>query len=905
MLINGNLTNDPQLIANEFASAHSNIVNPPVIPNSTLDELLLEYNLTLFDIFPQFKQLTSPFSTTKDFKKVLKSMKSNSAPGISTQTKVLFEFLFDIIPNITTKALNYLYTIDIDKSPFAWIKDRNIIFLPKNLFGLSAPDNCRPISLLELVYKILSKALNNKISPLLSNIVSSNQFGFVKQRQMAVATISITSVLNHINTNKEDAQLLSFDFSKAFDKTLPQVTDKIINHILPNGDLAKAIIQLTNGGTFRAKVNECVSSFFDIVIGSGQGDPYSSTKFLPLNHIFVSCLSSPKLHSITYKINSQLIQPGSFADDNWFFTKLKTNSDVQELKTLLVKLKKSIGLEINFAKTKILVNGKYPDSLNTLGNICQQFKHLGVQISFNHKLASKTTYDILIEKIAKKAKLMPLRAGYNLLKRRNLCLSLLNSMCYHIYRVYAPNENEIKRLWKEISKFLWSICNKDGEINYRYKISQKRIELPFYKGGLNFLKPENQAFSIWLTSFFNVLVYAYRFPQSNIGIVLTNLKVNMKTILSCFSYKSVIDNQKAIREIYPLQARNNIEKMCSFFYDLEHNSDFFFQSPISQSCWSNSANPLTQTEISILKRLNKLTFASILQSRNLGKNVFFIPELSDNVRQLLIEQNLLSIIPKLESIINATKNSFPRDKNFKHKKLGVLMKPISAQIFASNSIFSLYFKRLLKQNNSIKAPSVITRSRDKLYFPDNELFFSSFKKLFGLPIILHYKCFFYEQFLRVLPSRNKLFKFKLSESNMCLKCPDIVCTTEHAIFECPFPKYFSHALALFLDAKFNQSRPQYIFLRENFFLFNMFYDEFSIQDFIQLSHLILISKERALKSSNDISIMRWNHVNYFSQSLLITQFARKLLLSAGFEIDLITSFFEFLVANQLMLQYFI
>jgi hypothetical protein len=85
----------------------------------------------------------------------------------------------------------------------------------------------------------------------------------------------------------------------------------------------------------------------------------------------------------------------------------------------------------------------------------------------------------------------------------------------------------------------------------------------------------------------------------------------------------------------------------------------------------------------------------------------------------------------------------------------------------------------------------------------------------------------------------------------------------------------------------------------------MFYDEFSIQDFIQLSHLILISKERALKSSNDISIMRWNHVNYFSQSLLITQFARKLLLSAGFEIDLITSFFEFLVANQLMLQYFI
>ena len=112
--------------------------------------------------------------------------------------------------------------------------------------------------------------------------------------------------------------------------------------------------------------------------------------------------------------------------------------------------------------------------------------------------------------------------------------------------------------------------------------------------------------------------------------------------------------------------------------------------------------------------------------------------------------------------------------NFDKSKLKHLLTPISSKICTNPSLFSFHFKKLHKKTFYIDPPSIATRLRDQIYFPDKELFFISFNKIFSLPIILHYKNFFYEQFLRVLPSRNKLFKFKYVENPNCLKCSNII-----------------------------------------------------------------------------------------------------------------------------------
>ena len=52
-------------------------------------------------------------------------------------------------------------------------------------------------------------------------------------------------------------------------------------------------------------------------------------------------------------------------------------------------------------------------------------------------------------------------------------------------------------------------------------------------------------------------------------------------------------------------------------------------------------------------------------------------------------------------------------------------------------------------------------------------------------------------------------------------------------------------------------------MKENFYLFNMHYDVFSNDDYLQLTLMILIAKERSLKINNDECLIRWNNFDFF------------------------------------------
>ena len=82
-------------------------------------------------------------------------------------------------------------------------------------------------------------------------------------------------------------------------------------------------------------------------------------------------------------------------------------------------------------------------------------------------------------------------------------------------------------------------------------------------------------------------------------------------------------------------------------------------------------------------------------------------------------------------------------------------------------------------------------------------------------------------------------------------------------------------LAIFLDKYFNDGRPEFIFLRENLYLFNIFYGTLVIE-YTQISLLILVAKERSLKISKDDCLKNFNKFNCISQSILVTQFTSKL-----------------------------
>ena len=110
---------------------------------------------------------------------------------------------------------------------------------------------------------------------------------------------------------------------------------------------------------------------------------------------------------------------------------------------------------------------------------------------------------------------------------------------------------------------------------------------------------------------------------------------------------------------------------------------------------------------------------------------------------------------------------------------------------------------------------------------------------FTLPLPLYFKSFYLEQISRTLVSKRKLCHFGHSDTTKCILC-NVDSSLEHALFSCLFPKYFINALALYLDSIFNHDIPEFIHLKENFYLFNTWYPVFANNEiYFQLSLLIL------------------------------------------------------------------
>ena len=117
--------------------------------------------------------------TYEECKEALSSFSKDKSPGEDGFTAEFYIKFFDILGEDLVKSLNHAY----EKGELSISQRRGVItLLPKDESSLLDLKNWRPITLLNVDYKIAAKAIATRMESALPFLIHTNQTGFIKRR---------------------------------------------------------------------------------------------------------------------------------------------------------------------------------------------------------------------------------------------------------------------------------------------------------------------------------------------------------------------------------------------------------------------------------------------------------------------------------------------------------------------------------------------------------------------------------------------------------------------------------------------------------------------------------------------------------------------------------------------------
>ena len=141
-------------------------------------------------------------------------MPNNKSPGNDGLTKEFYETFWEELKTPLISSFECAF-IKVELSPSQ--KQAVIKLIEKLDRDKRFIKNWRPISLLNVDTKIISKVLSGRIKEVLPSLISSNQTAYVDGRIISESGRLISDILEITDLSKQNGILLTIDIEKAFD----------------------------------------------------------------------------------------------------------------------------------------------------------------------------------------------------------------------------------------------------------------------------------------------------------------------------------------------------------------------------------------------------------------------------------------------------------------------------------------------------------------------------------------------------------------------------------------------------------------------------------------------------------------------------------------------------------------
>lgn len=615
--------------------------------------------------------------------------------------------------------------------------------------------NWRPISLLNVDYKIASKALALRVEKIIHNLIHSDQSGFVKGRYIGESVRIIQDIMDFTKNKNIPGLLLFLDFEKAFDSLEWDFLFEALKCMNFGLEFISYVKSLYTNISSCILNNGITSQYFNIGRGVRQGDPLSSYLFiLSIEYLSCSIRNNPNINGI--KINDKDFKIVQYADDTTCIL------DGEQSATTLLELIKSFsevsGLKLNVNKSQGLWLGSRRYSNERLFDVDwpkEPVKALGVYFSYDINAAEEMNFT---------PKLKQIQTILNIWKSRKLTLSgkilliktfALSKFVYLASVTHIP-ETVVLQIEKIIFDFLWN-----GGKGF---IKRSSIIGDISDGGLKMVDVK----SLFLSQ---KLRWVGRYNNSN-----SNWKILFDEFLAphggdlvfhCNSSSKQVDKWHRVPIFY--------KDMLKSYFDLVNFND---DNPYTQCIWNNKHICINKKPCFNSLFLNcGIKLISDLFYEN-GEIIPFNAWHDNGVPNncYLQWRSLIGAIPGAWK--QALKQGFNREICMLN---GFLLKYedeyINVGDMTSKMIYSVFVKRI--QNPPISQKRYI----DEFDFDD-----ADWKTIYLMPFKSCYdvrtRIFQYKINVRCLMTNSRLFKMNITDTDMCSHCNNAPETYNHLFWEC-------------------------------------------------------------------------------------------------------------------------
>jgi hypothetical protein len=383
-------------------------------------------------------------------------MENGKSPGTDGMTVDFFKFFWKQLGMFIVRSLNEGF---IKKEMSITQREGIIVCLPKGDKPREYLKNWRPISLLNVVYKIGSSCIASRIKTVLPSLIHEDQTGFVSGRYIGDNLRLIYDVTHLLKEKRLPGLLVSLDFEKAFDSISWKYMHQVLQVFGFGEDICQWIQAFYSNINASVIVNGKASQNFSIEKGCRQGDPISPYLFILCVELLACKIrENDKIRGI--KIGETECKISQFADD----TSLLLEGDEQsyeELFSTLDQFERISGLKLNYDKTcnvwlgsKINSNVEYLKHLNMTWNP-QQYKILGLWYTNNLERMAELNFTDKFNETKKLFNIWMKRSITPLGKVAILKSLVLSKLIYLWIMLPNPPQEIIKALQMKCYGFIW------------------------------------------------------------------------------------------------------------------------------------------------------------------------------------------------------------------------------------------------------------------------------------------------------------------------------------------------------------------------------------------------------------------------------------------------------------------